>query len=172
MSGGRIVYASRYGSTAEVAEALAKELDWPAHRAEGLSPDQLRDEAFLVFGSPIYGPSVLPAMRELLHRLTAKKVRFPTAAFVVCGDTLWNPRAQEGGDKNLEKLTSLIPGEVKATAVFGGRMRMEELNAEDHRRIRNFYRRLGKSPVGFDRMDPAAVPPFAAAIRRAAGGLT
>jgi len=169
MSGEKVIFASRYGSTAVYAETLSGELGWPAHRAEDVSVDDLCNAPFLVFGSPIYGPSILPAMRDLLRRLYRKGVRVPAAAFVVCGDTLWNARAGEGGKKNLEKLTSLIPVEVTASAVFGGRMRMEELNPEDRERILAFYRRLGKPPEGFDRMDLQAVPSFATAIRQAAG---
>jgi menaquinone-dependent protoporphyrinogen IX oxidase len=92
------------------------------------------------------------------------------AAFVVCGDTVWLPRAGEGGERNLGKLTRLLPRAPFATAVLGGRMVVEELDEQDRALILAFYRRLGRSPDGFDRTDPAEVAAFADRVRAARGG--
>jgi menaquinone-dependent protoporphyrinogen IX oxidase len=100
--------------------------------------------------------------------LAARKL----AAFVVCGDTVWMPRSGEGGERNLEKLTRLLPRQPFATAVLGGRMAVEQLDERDRALILAFYRRLGRSPDGFDRTDPAEAVDFADRIRAAldAGG--
>ncbi|UCG39202.1 MAG: hypothetical protein JSV00_02915, partial [bacterium] len=84
--------------------------------------------------------------------------------FVVCGDTLWNPKAGEGGIRNLEKLTRLLPSKPFATAILGGRMRMEELDDEDGPRIRAFYERIGREATGFDRMEEKAALDFVRSI--------
>jgi hypothetical protein len=46
-------------------------------------------------------------------------------------------------------------------------MAVEELDELDRAQILAFYRRLGRSPDGFDRMDPAAAAAFAERIRAA-----
>jgi menaquinone-dependent protoporphyrinogen IX oxidase len=100
---------------------------------------------------------------EKYHEILAGK---PLAAFVVCGDTMWNPKAEEGGNKNLEKLTRFLPTEPFAVAILGGRMRMEELDEEDGPRIRAFYERIGREATGFDRMELEKVGPFVEEIKR------
>ena len=160
-----IVYATKYGSTAEYAEALARHLGVAAVRADeamGLTGE----EPYYVLGSPIYAFSVLPAMERFVEEQKHRLASRPIAAFVVCGDTLWNPRKGEGGWKNLHKLTRLLPSEPFASAVFGGRMRMEELDAFDAPRILAFYSQIGREPTGFDRMELDRTAEFSEDIRR------
>jgi len=161
---GLVVYATKYGSTREYAETLARRLDIPAVQAVEARQSQVRAAVYLVVGSPIYGPSVLPAMKHFISKFKDILSLKPVAAFVVCGDTLWMPKAGEGGHANLEKLVSLLPVTPVACAVFGGRMLMNMLDEEDRPRILSFYRKLGKEPTGFDRMDLAAAGLFAERI--------
>ena len=49
-------------------------------------------------------------------------------------------------------------------------MVIEELDEADRALILAFYRRLGRSPDGFDRTDPAAASAFAARVRAALAG--
>jgi menaquinone-dependent protoporphyrinogen IX oxidase len=165
-----VLYASRYGSTREYAEALALELGCPAADVAAPPPAAWERSAFLVLGSPIYGPSVLPDMEGFCraHRLVLS--RLPLAAFVVCGDTVWIPRAGEGGRANMEKLTRLLPREPFASAVLPGRMRMEQLDERDGPAILAFYRRLGREATGFDRMAPGELSAFAGEVRDKTGG--
>jgi len=169
---GRILYATKYGSTGLYARALSRRLGWPAVRVTDGEAEPLAAGPPVILGGPIYGPSVLPVLAAWIERNREALSGSPVAAFVVCGDTLWNPRAGEGGAGNLRKLTDLLPAPPVAAAVFGGRLRMEDLDGEDGPRIRAFYRRLGREPTGFDRMDLSAVEPFAADLRKAlrAGG--
>ncbi len=164
---GVVLYASKYGSTRACAETIAAALGVAAldvaetERAELA----LAGAAWAVLGSPIYGPTVLPAMERFCERaremLSARKL----AAFVVCGDTVWMPRAAEGGEHNLKKLTRLLPRAPFATAVLGGRMVIEDLDEQDRALILAFYRRLGRSSDGFDRTDPAAIAAFVGFVR-------
>ena len=169
---GLVLYASKYGSTRACAEAVAAALgvaalDVAAAEQAGRA---IEGAAWVVLGSPIYGPAVLPAMGRFCERARAALAARELAAFVVCGDTVWLPRAGEGGERNLAKLTRLLPRAPLATAVLGGRMVVEELDDEDRASILAFYRRLGRTPDGFDRTDPAAVGAFVARVRAALAG--
>ena len=162
---GIVVYASKYGSTAEYACLVAKKLNTEALVASEAPFKAVLKANFVVLGSPIYGYSVLPEMERFLKENRAILAEKPVAAFVVCGDTLWNPKAGEGGHKNLEKLTLFLPSRPIATAVLGGRMIMEELDTEDGPRIRAFYERIGREATGFDRMEEDRALDFVDAIK-------
>jgi menaquinone-dependent protoporphyrinogen IX oxidase len=157
-----VLYASKYGSTRACAETIADALGVAALDVDTpeLAERALAGAEWAVLGSPIYGPTVLPAMARFCEKARAALAERKLAAFVVCGDTVWLPRAGEGGDRNLEKLTRLLPRAPFATAVLGGRMVVEELDEQDRALILAFYRRLGRSPDGFDRTDPEAVSAF------------
>jgi menaquinone-dependent protoporphyrinogen IX oxidase len=163
---GLIIYASKYGSTAQYARLIAEKLDTEALAvSEGLLTALSRTHV-VVLGSPIYGSSVLPDMECFLRENREILAEKALAAFVVCGDTLWNPEAGEGGHRNFEKLTKLLPSKPFAGMVLGGRMRMEELDDEDGPKIRAFYERIGREATGFDRMDTKSLDPFIDRIRR------
>ena len=161
-----VIYATKYGSTREYASLIARKLGTELLSASEAPFEVVSGADFIVLGSPIYAYSVLPEMEEFLEKNRDILVEKPVAAFVVCGDTMWNPRVGEGGDKNLRKLTDLMGSEPFAVAVLGGRMRMEELDDVDGPRIMAFYERIGREPLGFDRMDPAAASSFVENIRR------
>ena len=157
---GIVVFASKYGSTREYASLIAQKLGTEALTASEANSDAVSGADFLVLGSPIYAYSVLPDMEVFLEKNQEILAGKPLAAFVVCGDTLWNPKAGEGGNKNLEKLTRFLLSKPFAVAVLGGRMIMDELDEEDRPRILAFYDRLGREPTGYDRMELESVDPF------------
>ncbi len=168
LSNGNLIYASRYGSTQEYARRIAGALDFSIVRAQDLGSEhfQGRSESKpVILGSPIYGHSVLPEMVGFLEAWATDLAKRIVGAFVVCGDDLWIPEADEGGSRNLEKLISLLPKEPAVTAVFSGRMIMDDLNEEDRVRILAFYERTGKEPLGFDRVDLSTVEPFVEKIK-------
>ena len=160
-----VIYASKYGSTAEYAVIMAEKLGTAAHRASEAYSEAVSGADYIVLGSPIYSYSVLPEMEEFLEKNQKILVGKPLAAFVVCGDARWNPKAGEAENKNLEKLTRFLPSEPLAVAVLGGRMRMEELDEEDGPKIRAFRERTGREHTGYDRMNLGDVDPFVEEIR-------
>ena len=169
---GFVLYASKYGSTRECAETIAAALGVTALDVAVAEQAEraLAGSAWGVLGSPIYGPAVLPAMEQFCERERAVLATRELAAFVVCGDTVWMPRAGEGGDHNLKKLTRLLPRAPFATAVLGGRMVIGELDEQDRALVLAFYRRLGRGPEGFDRTDPAAIAAFVGLVRAGLDG--
>ncbi len=158
---GIIVFASKYGSTAEYAVKMAEKLGTEALRASEVPSEAVSGADFIVLGSPIYSYSVLPDMEVFLEKNKEVLAEKPLAAFVVCGDSMWNPKAEEGGNKNLVKLTRFLPSEPIAVAVLGGRLRMEELDEEDGPKIRAFRKRTGREHTGYDRMELESALAFA-----------
>jgi len=163
---GLVVFSSKYGSTAEYATLIAQKLGTEALRASEAPSEAVYWADFIVLGSPIYSYSVLPEMEEFLEKERQTLAGKPLAAFVVCGDARWNPNAEEGGNKNLEKLTRFLPSEPFAVAVLGGRMRMEDLDEEDGPRIRAFRERTGREATGYDRMNLGDIDPFVEEIKK------
>ncbi|MCJ7498842.1 flavodoxin domain-containing protein [bacterium] len=157
---GIIVFASKYGSTAEYASLMAQKLHTEALRASEVPSGAVFGADFIVLGSPIYSYSILPDMEVFLERNKKLLAEKPLAVFVVCGDSMWNPKVGEGGNKNLEKLTRFLPSEPIAVAVLGGRMRMEELDEEDGVKIRAFRERTGREHTGYDRMEEGGALDF------------
>ena len=92
---GIVIYATKYGSTGEYASLVAEKLGIGAVRASEAVPETILRADFLVLGSPIYAYSVLPEMEAFLEPNQEFLSGKPLAAFVVCGDTLWNPKAGE-----------------------------------------------------------------------------
>jgi menaquinone-dependent protoporphyrinogen oxidase len=162
---GIVIYASKYGSTAEYAHLMAQKLGTEALAASEAPLGAVLRAHFVVLGSPIYGYSVLPEMESFLMKNREVLAKKPIAAFVVCGDTLWNPESGEGGNKNLEKLTCFLSSEPFSAAILGGRMRMAELDGQDGPRIKVFYERIGREATGFDRMEMEKVEPFIKEIK-------
>jgi menaquinone-dependent protoporphyrinogen oxidase len=80
-----VCYASRYGSTGEIAEAMAEELE-----KKGIATDIARVEdvtviegfSAVVLGSPLYMGKMLPEAREFVHKFRGPLNRLPLYVFV------------------------------------------------------------------------------------------
>jgi menaquinone-dependent protoporphyrinogen oxidase len=165
-----VLFASRYGSTAEVARLIASALGVRCLPVGEVSPEDLAAATTVVIGSPIYGRGLLPEMEEFLRQSGVALRGKRLAAFVVCLDTAEVPGSGEGGARNLAKLVTLFPHEPAATAVLGGRLRMAELGEQDRGQIVAFYRRIGREAADVDRMSSCAVERFAQRVRELIGG--
>jgi menaquinone-dependent protoporphyrinogen oxidase len=80
-----VCYASRYGSTGEIAEAMAEELE-----KKGIMTDITRVEdvtvmegfSAVVLGSPLYMGKMLPEAREFVHKFRGPLNRLPLYVFI------------------------------------------------------------------------------------------
>ncbi len=126
-----VLYATRAGSTAEVAEFIGKKLSeagWSVD-VEGVSTARdLRGYQAVVIGSAIRMGSVLPEIRKFVQARRAELTRLPVAYFVVCmtmqEDTPAN-RAEANG--YLDPLRSEVkPVEV---GLFAGKVDYSKLGA-------------------------------------------
>lgn len=82
-----VTYASRAGSTAEIAEAIGKTLNQGGVQADVLPMQDVKDlsqyDAF-VAGSAICGSKWLPEAMDFIHSHRAELLKKPVATFTVC----------------------------------------------------------------------------------------
>ncbi len=125
-----VLYATRAGSTAEVADFVGKTLSeagWSVdvERAEAVSG--LDGYHAAVIGSAIRRGSVLPEIRRFVKARRAELQRIPVAYFVVCMTLSRNtPETRAQADRFLDPLRSEVtPAEV---GLFAGKMDYSKLD--------------------------------------------
>jgi menaquinone-dependent protoporphyrinogen oxidase len=80
-----VCYASRYGSTGEIAEAIAESLEKMEVSTEVTRVEDVRNlEGFdaVILGSPLYMGKMLPEAREFVHKFRGPIARLPLYVFV------------------------------------------------------------------------------------------
>jgi len=126
-----IAYATKHGSTREVAEAIAAHLaddgvdahTLPAHRVRSL--DQYRG---VVLGAPIYMGRWHGDARAFLRRFPKELAARPLAVFAV-GPVQDQPQQWEAADTQLAKTLARYPGlEPVSVGIFGGAIVPETLH--------------------------------------------
>jgi menaquinone-dependent protoporphyrinogen oxidase len=172
-----VVYCTKYGSTAEVAQAIADGLG--ADIAEMVDMPDIHPYGLIVIGSPVYSGTYLPAAIEFLeankHLLAVRRV----AAFITAAaDTV--PQLGLTGDVDpmlytqqdyADGLAQLTHGEVVGARGFGGRLIPEKLDEADLATLDWFYRRLMSEKLhGFDLLDLPSAYRWGEELRAVIGG--
>jgi len=151
-----VAYATKKGSTAEIAQAIAKELQAAGHSAnaveiaQGASPTGYDA---VVIGGPMYLGKI-EGMGKFVQRHSPELARVPVAGFVVClAAVTKDPEGMAWAQKALH--AALDPVRPVAETIFAGRLDPEKLS---------WFQRLAvkkaKSPVG-DFRDWAAIAAWA-----------
>lgn len=154
-----ILYDSRYGSTAEVAETLALILG-PARTCRiGDFEMRLRDFEFFVIGFPVYkgviSPGVWNFVRENLSWLSERNI----ALFCTCLD-------KNDGEDNLSRLRDLLGPGVIVSRPLGGRMSVERLDGKDLIGMESFCKRRDFAFQDIDTLSMEEVIDFALEVKR------
>lgn len=172
-----VVYCTKYGSTAEVAQAIADGLG--ADIAEMVDMPDIHPYGLIVIGSPVYSGSYLPAAIEFLeankHLLAVRKV----AAFITAAADM-EPQTGLTGEVDpmlytqqdyADGLAQLTHGEVVGARGFGGRLILDKLDETDLATLDWFYRRLMSEKLhGFDLLDLASAYRWGEELRAVIGG--
>ncbi|MEA3335062.1 MAG: flavodoxin domain-containing protein [Chloroflexota bacterium] len=155
-----VVYASKYGSTREVAQAIADGLGADL-AAAGSYPD-VRPYDLVVLGSPIYGGDYREAMIKFVRTKKSALSKRMIAAFITAAaDWKIDPGLTGDEDELLftqdeyaQGLAQMAGGETLSFKGFGGRLIPEDLDASDFEMLSWFYRWLMREPLrGFDLID-------------------
>jgi menaquinone-dependent protoporphyrinogen oxidase len=148
-----VAYATRYGSTRQVADAIARTLDEQGLETQVLPAGEVRDldgYAGVVLGSALYMGRPHADARRFLRRHHAALAGLPVAVFAM-GPVTMGEHDVEGARQQLEgtlaKVTDVLPLE---TTIFGGVVdparlrfpfnRMEASDARDWKAIETWAR--------------------------------
>ncbi|MCQ8893375.1 MAG: flavodoxin domain-containing protein [Methanolinea sp.] len=129
-----IAYASRYGSTAEIAEQIAGELRSLGYAVDCVSFRQggirLNEYDAAVLGSPLFLGKWLAEAREFVSRERAALGRMPVAVFSV-GYTFRDPTpaALGAGEEAIQEICRMIP--VRDRAFFPGKVDTGRMSPAD-----------------------------------------
>jgi len=139
-----VAYASKKGSTTEIAQAIAKELLAAGHTtdaveiAKGASP---AGYDAVVIGGPLYVGKI-EGMGKFVKRHSAELARVPVAGFVVClAASAKDPEGMAWPEKALH--AALDPLRPVAEMVFAGRLDPSKLSW-----LQKWMTEKAKSPVG------------------------
>lgn len=129
-----IAYATKYGSTAEVAAAIAKTFEEEGVSTELLdvhSVRDLHDYRAVVFGAPLYNTRLLRAGRHFLTRHRQALAEMPVAMFVL-GPLGYGEKNEKTPEKQFERALGRN-AEIRplSTALFGGVIDQGKLRAPD-----------------------------------------
>ena len=159
-----VAAASKYGSTREVADAIARALNARGVEATAEAATEVSDVApydAVVLGSAIYGGRWLDAARKLAAGRGAELAARPTWLFSVgpIGDP---PKPEDAGPDGIDEL-------VEATAAREHRVFAGKLDFSKLRRVERLMVRALRAPEG-DFRDWSAIESWAgeiaAAVRR------
>jgi len=125
-----VVYASKKGSTAEIAQAIARELQAGGHHADvsdiTTNPPPA-GYAAVVIGGPMYMGHIDPRVGKFMKRYAGELANLPVAGFVVCLAAASNdPEGMAWAEKALKK--ALAPVQPVAEAIFAGKLDPENLS--------------------------------------------
>ncbi|MDO9549929.1 MAG: flavodoxin domain-containing protein [Methanoregula sp.] len=125
-----VAYATRNGSTAEIAQAIGKELTIAGHAvvvAEIKTISTLADFTAVVIGGPLYMGSVDGAVGKFVAKNREQLLKLPVAAFAAgLAPKNLNPAAIEESMGALKK--SLEPVKPVASGLFAGKLDPAKVN--------------------------------------------
>ncbi|HNX17518.1 MAG TPA: flavodoxin domain-containing protein [Methanoregula sp.] len=140
-----VAYASKKGSTAEIAQAVGKELQAAGHTADVLLAGTVASLAgydAVVIGGPMYMGTLIGDVQKFSKRHHDALLKLPVAGFVVCLAAATNDK--EGMACATKELhASLVPLSLVAETVFAGRLDPAKLSW-----FQNWIIKKVKSPVG------------------------
>ncbi|MCK9593272.1 MAG: flavodoxin domain-containing protein [Methanoregula sp.] len=152
-----IAYATKKGSTAEIAQAVAKELQAAGHTADSVEIEQVASPQgydAVVIGGPMYMGHIDSRVKKFVKRHYPDLARVPVAGFAVgLSAASKDPEGMAWTEKALH--ASLNPLRPVAEAIFAGNLDPEKLSWWQQWTVKK-----AKSPVG-DFRDWAAIAAWA-----------
>lgn len=172
-----VVYASKYGSTQEVAQAVADGLG--AAIADANDDPDVRSYDLVVLGSPIYGGDYLESIKDFLRANKPFLAKRKVAAFITAAANWERSPGLTGEEDELlftqqeyaNGLAHLAGGDIIDSRGFGGRLVPAQLDDADRGMLEWFYRFLMHEPLqGFDLIDLPAAYRWGEELRQTVGG--
>jgi menaquinone-dependent protoporphyrinogen IX oxidase len=158
-----VIYSSKYGSTGEVARAVAEGLG--AETVDAADSPDLAPYDVIVFGSPIYAGDYLQSVMNVIRANRELLAERKTAAFITAAADVEIDPGLTGDEDELrhtqqdyaDGLAEMAGGQVLGTRGFGGRLNPDQLDESDRKMLSWFYRFLMRDELkGFDLIDLSA----------------
>ncbi len=163
----QVIYYSKYGSTRQIAESIAKKLgtdnvtDIREHKA--ITGD------LIIIGSAIFKEVAHEEIMQLLSDEQGKLKEKQVAIFVVClsreRTTKKIDNKEGGGPVYIEKFEKALARVPFASMIFGGRMILAEMDDADRERTKEFAKRVRMPLKDVNVMSEAEVDEFAQDIK-------
>jgi menaquinone-dependent protoporphyrinogen IX oxidase len=144
-----IVYASRYGSTAQTAEWIAEGMEGKAAVVSLKDAGDLSPYETIVLGSGIYFDQLHPDMSTFLETRGEELRNKLLAIFVVCG----TPPDQAQG--YLDLFTEKCKVKPRLMKVFNGWIKKELLSPEDNKSLEDYYKSINEPFENYNNTDKA-----------------
>ncbi len=159
-----LIYATRYGSTKDTAEWIAKGL---GREVDLLDVEKItfcataKNYDLIIIGSGVWIDGVHKDMLRFLEtqkRFLKDKI---VASFILCGTTGEDVKGDERIESYFSKFHSSLDKKPALSEKFGGRMIIEQLNDKDRKMLEVFYERILKREfVSWDRTEPEKAQQF------------
>jgi menaquinone-dependent protoporphyrinogen IX oxidase len=145
-----ILYATRYGSTHEIAEALATKLEIPYKNVTEISDrSELESYDYIILGAPIYYDDIYEDMKHFLTSFFITIGQKKLITFAVYGAT----KGRLDRDYSRTFADYFQPSPLLSIN-FVGRATKSSLSDEDYRKLEIFYKnRLDAALSDFDYFD-------------------
>ncbi len=172
-----VVYASKYGSTKEVAQAIADGLG--ADIASAANDPDVRPYDLVVIGSPIYGGDYLEPVKDFLRANKPYLAKRKIAAFITAAAHWQRSPGLTGEEDELlftqqeyaDGLARLSGSDCVDCRGFGGRLIPQDLDDADRGMLEWFYHFLMHEPLqGFDLLDLPSAYRWGEELREVVGG--
>jgi menaquinone-dependent protoporphyrinogen IX oxidase len=156
----QIIYYSKYGSTKEIAQAIGRKLK-TATVGDIRELKEITGDV-IVIGSAIYSEVPHKDIERLLVDKEGQLQDKPVALFAVCLRKTYikSTRGEGGGPVYIKKMERALGRPSIASMIFGGRMIVSKLDAEDRERTETFAKRQGMPFKDVDVMADTEVDEF------------
>lgn len=159
-----IVYATRYGSTKDTAQYIAKGLDRKVDLFDIQKDDInniLETYDYLILGSGVWIDGVHRNLIKFVEENKKELEKKILATFIVCGTTKKDRAGEERIAQYFSKFHNPMIKEPVLSDYFGGRMIIDKLNEKDRTLLENFYKRVLKREFkSWDRTEPKKANSF------------
>jgi len=140
-----VAYATRNGSTAEIAQAVGKELEKSGAAvtvADMKTIGSLEGYSAVVLGGPIYMGSLDKPVRLFVAKFLAQLTEVPVAAFAV-GIAPQDPKPEAVGSAMEALRKAIVPLSPVSSVLFAGRLDPAKLNF-----LMRKFMEMAKIPAG------------------------
>mgnify|MGYP001109015729 CR=1 FL=1 len=156
-----IIYASRYGSTAQTANWIAEGMEGKAVVKSVKEVGDLAAYDLLILGSGIYFGQLHQDMLPFLESHKAEIKEKLLALFVVCGAPV------SSAQRYLDMFASKCEATPAFSRAFNGWQKKELLSPEDYKTLEDYYKRSNRPFENYDHTDKSKCLEFGKEILKA-----